>query len=112
MRSVTAIFVFLALFASLGPFAQPLQSARPQSMGSRCCATMQERQNDCAKHMPKSKQDQQCCATCVLTLDLFIGGRIPLPAPSSADECFALYPLNERFRSDRPPTPPPRLAAA
>ena len=112
MRTVTALVILLALFASLGPLAQPLQSALPLPGRSDCCAKMNEPQNDCGKQAPKSKQDRQCCATCVIGLGLFIAGATPLATTQPGDESFPLYRLQERSRSERPPTPPPRLSVA
>jgi hypothetical protein len=114
MRTVTALAILLALFASLGPLAQPLQSALPLPGRSDCCAKMKmnEPQNDCSKEAPKSKQDRQCCATCVIGLDLFIASATPLATTQPGDESFPLYHLQERSRSERPPTPPPRPSVA
>lgn len=62
--------------------------------------------------MPNSKQDQQCCATCVIALDLFLASGIELTPPMMGKETFARYLFNEPSRSDPPPIPPPRLAIA
>ncbi|MGH7935562.1 MAG: hypothetical protein ACREF8_00955 [Chthoniobacterales bacterium] len=66
--------------------------------------------NDCGKQMPSSKQDQQCCATCGIALDLFLASGIELAPPMMGEETFARYLFNEASRSDAPPIPPPRLA--
>jgi hypothetical protein len=110
---ISAFFVCLLVFASLGPLAQPPQSAAPQPHRSDCCAKMMrsnDTDNDCGKQMPNSKQDQQCCAICVIALDLFLASGIELAPPMMGEETFARYLLTEHSRSDPPPIPPPRLA--
>src|SRR5436190_20884372 len=114
MRTITAIVLFLALVASLGAMPQPAQAAVVQPSHSDCCAGMETNhpKNDCGGKAPQSKQDRQCCAACALGLVWYVANSGTLMPPPNGDQRFAAPVLNNRSRSERPPTPPPRTAFA
>jgi hypothetical protein len=112
---MTGIMLFLALAASLGTMPQPSQILFAQPAHSNCCAGMESShhpKNDCGGKAPQSKEDRQCCAACALGLALCPEEAAGLLVSPEGDERFAVLILNERSRSDRPPTPPPRAAFA
>jgi hypothetical protein len=115
MQTVIRLFIFLALSASISTAMLPLQSAMPQAEKSSCCANMKmddHQQDDCGKQMPKSRQDQQCCAACSIGLVASIDRPTLLLPPPPTDESFAAYTFDLHSRSEPPPVPPPRLLAA
>lgn len=105
------MLLVLAVFLCLNAVTLPLRSATPPQAASSCCARvlMRGQQNDCAKHMPKSQPDRQCCAACAAGLTLFPGAAVSFCPSSFGKQAFESSEAKALARSLRPPTPPPRV---
>ncbi|MCA1660016.1 MAG: hypothetical protein LC642_05700 [Verrucomicrobiaceae bacterium] len=62
----------------------------------------------CARHVPKSDQEKQCCNGCVICLATLASVATPFVYPPTGEESFAAFVSREHDRSHRPPVPPPR----
>jgi hypothetical protein len=96
--------------ASVALTVIPAQAVVPEAVKAGCCAKMKldAPANDCGHHAPKSTQEKECCAACVVGLALFLTPSTSFVYPSSGQESFAAFFLHEQLRSHRPPVPPPR----
>jgi hypothetical protein len=110
MRAIFRVLLCLLLCGSLAVAAIPRQPLLPKIQKSDCCAKMKPdtAKHDCDHQTPKPDPDQQCCAACAFGLAGILNNATPFVYPSIGDENFAAYILSERFRSQRPPVPPPR----
>jgi hypothetical protein len=92
----------------------PVQATTSGIEKPKCCANMNAKAgaDDCAQHAPKSDQEKQCCAACVIGLALLPASAVALIFPPTGDESFAGFLVRELIRSDRPQVPPPRAAIA
>ena len=110
MRTALRFLLAVITSASIAAAVVPAQAVVPQVVKPGCCAKvkMDEPANDCGHHAPKSNQEKECCAVCVLGLALFLSPATPFVYPPTGDESFATLAFREQVRSDRPPVPPPR----
>jgi hypothetical protein len=91
----------------------PLQAA-PKIEEPKCCAKMNAKAgtDDCAQHAPKSDQEKQCCAACVVCVAVLSSSAMAVVYPPTGDQSFARFLVRELIRSDRPQVPPPRFSIA
>jgi hypothetical protein len=108
MRSAFHLLIFAMISVSL---CHPMTlGAKPITASAKTdCCTQSHAANvaDGCKHAPKSN-DKECCAGCALCLCAVLStARIAL-YPPGAEKGDTAYQLSDRFRSERPPVPPPR----
>jgi hypothetical protein len=91
----------------------PVQAA-PKIEKTKCCAKTNAKTtaDDCAQHAPKSDQEKQCCAACVICAAVLPISAMGFVYPPTGDESFARFLVRELIRSDRPQVPPPRCSVA
>jgi ferredoxin len=91
-----------------------MQAAAPKIEKTKCCAKMKAKAggDDCAQHAPKSDQEKQCCAGCVICVAVLPTSAMAFVYPPTGDESFARFFVRELIRSDRPQVPPPRCSVA
>ena len=107
----TLILCVLCVSLSLSTLATVLaRTTVPITATEKCC--LQTEENDCARQMPKSGQEKQCCQTCSIGLNLFLVRKRDLVPPPPRLHQFAEYILKEPSISFRPLVPPPRVAMA
>ena len=114
MRAVLHFVVSSILCSSLLFAVVPMQAGVPKIEKPKCCAKMNAKTtaDDCAQHAPKSDQEKQCCAACVICVALLPTSARGFVYPPTGDESFARFLVRELIRSDRPQVPPPRSSVA
>jgi hypothetical protein len=91
-----------------------MQAAAPKIEKTKCCAKTNAKTtaDDCAQHAPKSDQEKQCCAACVICVAVLPTSAMEFVYPPTGDQSFARFLVRELIRSDRPQVPPPRSSVA
>ena len=110
---VLRLFIHLALIVSLAGAVVPLAAQAPAPEKADCCATMMAKKehDGCKQEMPKTQHEEQCCATCSMSLAILLGGASLIAPPPAGDETFPAYLFARASISQRPPVPPPRALA-
>ena len=105
-RLVASVLIAIALATAI----VPLQATPPSVREADCCAGMKIAADGphCAKHAPKSAEEQQCCAACILRLGLIASATAVPLYPPRADQSFAPFLRDGQVRFEKPPVPPPR----
>ena len=114
VRAILHFVVSSVLCSSLLFAVVRAQAAAPKIEKTKCCAKMNAKAgtDDCARHAPKSDQEKQCCAACVIGPAVLPASAIRFGYPPTGDQLFARFVVRELVRSDRPQVPPPRFSVA